>query len=112
VLILILKDCLKCECGGIMFPSKFDENNKKISYKCVKCGIEKEYDFSEAELLENDKYTYFCLNDKGLVTWKCFSCGYCDNKIENLISDFKNYDKFITTGCYFCKDVDDEAGRG
>lgn len=106
---MILREHRACSCGSMMFPSKFDKENKRIEYKCLKCGKKEEYAFDEVGYDNGSdyKYSYFMLNDDGDATWKCYQHGHCDFNIENLIEEPKKYERFIETGCGLCMGVDE-----
>lgn len=98
----VLKDVITCTCGKVMFPAKFDKESRVIGYKCVDelCGSTVEMSFEEAELPENENFKYFCLNDDGQMTWKCFNHGYCDFDMEWFEIGWQDKVKrFMELGC-------------
>lgn len=107
---LVLKDVIKCECGKDMFVFALDKENKVITYMCIDecCGNKVEMTFDEAMLSENERFKYFCLNDDGQMTWKCYNHGYCDFDVEWFANDWvsKAY-KFIEYGCALEADLDE-----
>ncbi|MDO4732549.1 MAG: hypothetical protein Q4B50_03430 [Bacillota bacterium] len=105
---MVLKDTLLCpECGEEMFPCAFDRQERKITYRCSEtdCGMEKECSFDEAKLEEGENFIYFCLNDDGEVTWKCFIHAYCEYDIDFLLE--KDITKFQRCCCVLGRDVDE-----
>lgn len=105
---MVLKDMVICpKCGAEMFPSAFDKDERKISYKCCNesCKVEIEYGFDEVKLKEDERFHYFCLNDDGDATWKCYEHGYCDFHIEGLLE--MDFTKFARCCCILGRDFED-----
>lgn len=99
---MVIRDHLDCDCGGTMFPCAFDRENRTLTYKCLGCGTVIERIFDEAALAEGEKYGFFCLNDDGCATWKCFEHGYCEFMIEDLFEGDR-MQRFIDLSCAMCR---------
>lgn len=58
-----LKDVYRCVlCGGDMQVIKFDKEEKKVYYRCERCGYEETLSFEEAGIDDED-YAFFILKD-------------------------------------------------
>ncbi|MPM16317.1 hypothetical protein SDC9_62695 [bioreactor metagenome] len=104
----ILKDTLICKnCGAKMFPCAFDKEQQKITYKCIviACGHTEEHCFQDVTMAPTEQYEYFCLNDEGTATWKCYCHGYCEFDIDSLME--KDFSKFVDDGCILAQTYDE-----
>lgn len=105
-----LRDVIKCKCGKDMFVSGLNKENKTIDYTCMDecCGNTMKLGFEDAILPENEKFKYFCLNDDGQMTWRCFNHGYCDFDVEWFGYDWQNkVNKFVEHDCALEKSIDE-----
>lgn len=114
---MVLKDTVKCECGKEMFVWALDKENRRITYKCSdpNCTKTVEMSFDEAKLPENEKSGYFCLNDDGDMTWKCYNHGYCDFNVEWFSDDWQDkVNRFTELGCAlesYMEEIEAELGN-
>lgn len=107
---MLLRDVIQCKCGKDMFVSGLNKENKTIDYTCMNecCGNTMKLGFEDAILPENEKFKYFCLNDDGQMTWKCFNHGYCDFDVEWFGYDWQDkVDKFAEHGCALEQSIDE-----
>ncbi len=102
----ILKDHLSCPCEGVMFPFSINTENGKVTYKCIRCGSVLDIPFDDAKLDDDAPSPYFVLNDAGVVTWKCFTDGYCEFMLDDLwVGD--RLTRFLDLGCAMCRYPDE-----
>ncbi|MEA4971814.1 hypothetical protein SDC9_124310 [bioreactor metagenome] len=85
-----LKEVYRCVvCGGDMHIIKFDKEDRKVYYRCIKCGYEETLTFEEAGVDDED-YGFFILKEDGTLIWECPDSGLTTENVDGN-TDFEHY---------------------
>lgn len=85
-----LKDVYRCVvCSGDMQVVKIDLKERKVYYRCERCGYEETLTFEEA-LVEDENYSFFILKEDGTLTWECPESGIKTEQADEN-TDFSQY---------------------
>ena len=85
-----MKDVYRCiVCGGDMQVIKFDKKERKVYYRCERCGYEETLTFEEAGV-DDEEYAFFILREDGTLTLECPESGIKTETVDET-TDFTPY---------------------
>ena len=73
----------------IYFVDSVDKKERKVYYRCERCGYEEVLTFEEAGV-DDEEYAFFILKEDGTLTWECPESGIKEENAEE-ITDFSKY---------------------